>query len=293
LPRYQYKYRRPQRRKTRRGRVLLLILVLLLIAYPFFEAFHLNVQEHTTELKSLPSTLRNLKIVYLSDIHQNLWNSQSRTDGVIKTVNSLGADLVLLGGDYTDDADDAIAFFESLPLIQARLGAFGVLGNNDRNESTTDLRNLIQAMKDAGVTPLVNEVASIKVGQTTLYIAGLDDLETGDPDVEGVAAQVSADDFVILLGHNPDLLTDAVKAVDKDGKTHWFDLALFGHTHGGQITLFGKPLLAAFSPDTSSRYLSGWIIESRAEILVSNGVGTTIVPMRLFAPAQIHLIRLR
>ncbi|MBN1776594.1 MAG: metallophosphoesterase [Clostridiales bacterium] len=293
MPRYQYKYRRPQRRKTRMGRVLLLILVLLLIGYPFFEAFHLNVQEHTTELKGLPSTLRNLKIVYLTDIHQNLWNSQNRTDGVIKAVNSLGADLVLLGGDYADDAGSAIAFFESLPLIQARLGAFGVLGNNDRNESTTDLKNLIQAMKDAGVTPLINEVASIKVGQATLYIAGIDDLETGDPDVEGVAAQVSADDFVILLGHNPDLLTDAVKAVDKDGKTHWFDLALFGHTHGGQITLFGKPLLAAFSPDTSSRYLSGWIIENRAEILVSNGVGTTIVPMRLFAPAQIHLIRLR
>ena len=55
-------------------------------------------------------------------------------------------------------------FFESLPLIQARLGAYGVVGNNDRNESVTDLKTLTQAMKDAGVTPLVNEVASIRVG---------------------------------------------------------------------------------------------------------------------------------
>jgi len=293
MARYQYKYRRPQRRKKRRGRVLLIIILLLLVAYPFFEAFHLNVEEHTTDLTDLPSNLKNLKVVFLCDIHQNLWDSQSRTDRVIKTVNSLGADLVLLGGDYATDADSAIAFFESLPLIQARLGAFGVLGNNDRGESTTDLMNLTQAMKDAGVTPLVNEVASIRVGQTTLYIAGIDDLEAGEPDIEGVAAQVSADDFVILLGHNPDLLTDAVDAVDKNGKTHWFDLALFGHTHGGQITLFGKPLLSAFNSETSSRYLSGWITENRAEILVSNGVGTTIIPMRLFAPAQIHLIRLR
>jgi uncharacterized protein len=293
LPRYEYKHRKPQRRKKRTGRVVLVVVLLLLFAYPFFEAFHVNVQEHTTSLQNLPSNLRNLKVVFLSDIHQNLWNSQSRTDGVIKTVNSLGADLVLLGGDYAADADGAVEFFEHLPLIQARLGAFGVLGNSDRNESSADLQALTQAMRDAGVTPLVNEVVSIKVGQSALYIAGIDDLMNGHPDVGGVAAQVSADDFVILVGHNPDLLTDAVKAEDIDGKSHWFDLALFGHTHGGQITLFGKPLLAGFSPKASPRYLSGWITENRAEILISNGVGTIIIPMRLFAPAQIHLIRLR
>lgn len=293
MPRYQYKYRRPQKRKTRFGRVMLIVVLLLLLAYPFFEAFHINVQEHVTQLNGLPGNLRNLKVVFLSDIHQNLWNTQARTDKVIRMVNSLGADLVLLGGDYATGADNAVRFFKTLPLIQARLGAFAVVGNNDRNESLTDLKNLTQAMKDAGVTPLVNEVASIRVGQSTLYIAGLDDLEEGEADVTGVAAQVSADDFVILLGHNPDLLIDAVKAVDRDGKTHWYDLALFGHTHGGQITLFGQPLLSRFVPKASARYLSGWITENRAEILVSNGVGTVVLPMRLFAPAQIHLIRLR
>ncbi len=293
MARYQYKYRRPQKRKTRMGRVLFVIVLVLALAYPFFEAFHINVQEHTTSLQNLPTSLRNLKIVFVSDIHQNLWDSQARTDKIVKIINGLSADLVLLGGDYASDPDGAIAFFENLPLIQARLGAFGVLGNKDRSESNVERRNLTQAMKDAGVTPLVNEVTSIKVGQSTLYIAGVDDLQTGGADVDTVAAQVSADDFVILLGHNPEILDDAVRALDKNGKTHWYDLALFGHTHGGQIVLFGTPLLYTFKQETASRYLSGWINENRAEILVSNGVGTSIVPMRLFAPAQIHLIRLR
>lgn len=293
MARYQYKYRRPQKRKTRAGRVLLVLVLLLIVAYPFFEAFHINVQEHTTSLQNLPSPLRNLKVVYLSDIHQNLWNSQARTARIVKIVNGLGADLVLLGGDYASDPDSAIAFFENLPLIQARLGAFGVLGNKDRSESSVERGNLTQAMKDAGVTPLVNEVASIKVGTTTLYVAGVDDLQSDESDINTVAAQVSADDFVILFGHNPEILSDAVKAPDKNGKTHWYDLALFGHTHGGQIVLFGTPLLYTVKQESASRYLSGWITENRAEILVSNGVGTSIVPMRLFAPAQIHLIRLR
>jgi uncharacterized protein len=293
LPRYEYRYRRPQRRKTRLWRVLLVIGLILAIVYPFFEAFHLSVQEHTTNAQNLPSNLRNLKVVFLSDIHQNTWDSQARTDMVIKTVNGLSADLVLLGGDYAMDPESAVQFFKHLPLIHARLGVFGVLGNNDRSESDDDLRSLMEAMQEAGVTPLVNEVVKLKVGQADLYVAGIDDLENGHPDVAGVAAQLNADDYVILVGHNPDLLTDAVKAVDQNGKAHWFDLALFGHTHGGQITLFGKPLLSVFSPKTSSRYLSGWLSENRADILISNGVGTVIVPMRLFAPAQIHLIRLR
>ena len=293
LPRYEYRYRRPQRRRTRAWRVLLALALVLAVAYPFFEAFHLNEQEHTTSAQNLPQNLRNLKVVFLSDIHQNAWDSQARTDWVIKTVNGLSPDLVLLGGDYAADPASAVKFFENLPLIQARLGSFGVLGSGDRGESDTDLMALEQAMQEAGVTPLVNEVAKLKVGQADLYVAGIDDLDAGHPDVAGVAARVSADDYVILLGNNPDLLTDAVKAVDKNGKTHWFDLALFGHTHGGQITLFGKPLLSVFSPKTSSRYLSGWLAENRADILISNGVGTLYVPMRLFAPAQIHLIRLR
>jgi uncharacterized protein len=293
LPRYEYRYRRPQRRKARPWRVVLVVLLLAALAYPFFEASRLSVKEYATDLQDLPSNLKNLKVVFISDIHQNAWDSQARTDKVIKTVNGLSPDLVLLGGDYAMDPESAIDFFETLPLIQARLGVFGVVGEYDRNDSTTDLRSLREAMLAAGVTPLVNEVTSLKVGQTNLYIAGLDDSDAGDPDVDGVAAKLNADDFVILLGHNPDLLTDAVEAVDKNGKTHWFDLALFGHTHGGQIALFGKPLLSVFRPTVSNRYLSGFFAENRADILISNGIGTTVVPMRLFAPAQIYLVRLR
>ncbi len=290
---YPYRHRKPQRRKTRLGGVLLAIALVLALAYPFYEAFHVNVEDTTVTTQNLPANLRNLKVVFVSDFHQNLWNSQARTDGLIKTVNGLSPDLVILGGDYAADPESAVAFFENLPLIQARLGVFGVLGASDRGEDQTGLDALRAAMLSAGVTPLVNEVVRLRVGQAELVLAGIDDLEQGHPDLPGVAAQLSTDEFVILTGSNPDLLTDAVKAVDQNGKTHWFDVGLFGHTHGGQITLFGKPLLSALSPKTSSRYLSGWISENRANILISNGVGTSIVPLRLFAPAQIHLIRLR
>jgi predicted MPP superfamily phosphohydrolase len=131
------------------------------------------------------------------------------------------------------------------------------------------------------------------VGQTYVYLAGVDDFNNGFPGVPGVASQVSSSDFVIFAGHTPDLLPDMLKAKSADGKAHWYDLALFGHTHGGQVNLFGYSPFFNLSPQVGSRYLTGWLEENRAAILVSNGVGTSGAPLRLFARPQIHLVTLK
>jgi uncharacterized protein len=293
MARYQFRYRKPPRRRIRVSRVVAVLAVLLMIAYPFFEAYHLTVEKTTLTISDLPANLRNLKIVYVTDIHESARFSQSRVEKLVNTINGLSADLVLLGGDYADTSEGAIAFFKALPTIYARLGVFGVLGECDRTPPETNLTLLVKAMTAAGVQPVVNDAVAVRLGQTTLYVAGADDLLAGQPDLQAVASKVSQDDFVIFMGHNPDLLTDALKATGADGDNHWFDLALFGHTHGGQITLFGLPLIASFTPVLGSRYLSGWLTENRADILVSNGVGTSYFPARLFAPSQIHLITLK
>ena len=124
-------------------------------------------------------------------------------------------------------------------------------------------------------------------------MAGSDDHFNGFPDVDGLAKQVYADDFVIFAGHCPDLMPDVLKAKDANGDNHWFDLALFGHTHGGQVSFMGHTLFGGLMPEVGSRYLSGWLEENRAAVLISNGVGTTGAPVRLFAPPQVHLITLK
>ena len=121
----------------------------------------------------------------------------------------------------------------------------------------------------------------------------VDDYYNGFPDVKGVAAQVDKEDFVIFAGHTPDFLPDALKAADRNGDGHWFDLALFGHTHGGQINLFGYTPFKNVDESLSARYMTGWHEENRAGILISNGVGTSVLPVRLFAQPQIHLITLK
>ena len=273
--------------------MLLVLLAIVLIAYPFYEGYHINVVRTDLPVENLPLSLKNLKIVYVTDILEGQRFSQSRIDELVNDINGLSADLVLLGGDYAQSSDDAIDFFGSLHPLHARLGVYGVLGETDRTEPETNLPLLVKAMTDAGVTPLVNSVEQLKLGQTLLYIAGADDYVNGQPDVQALASQVKQSDYVIFMGNNPDLLTAALKATGADGDNHWFDLALFGHTLGGQITFMGAPLIASLVPDLGSRYMTGWRTENRADILISNGVSTRFFPVRILAPAQIHLITLK
>ncbi|MBR5545640.1 MAG: metallophosphoesterase [Clostridia bacterium] len=291
--RYEYKHRLPQRRRIKVHLILIALVVLLLLAYPFVETRMLSTQTHTLQVANLPANLKNVKIVYASDFHQSGWFGQKQVNEVIHRLNNLSADIIILGGDYAMDSDGAIAFFEKMPSLHARLGVYGVLGNHDRTLPESNLQLLMDAMKNKGVTPLVNSVSRVKVGQSYLYIAGVDDFYNGTPDVKGVAAQVREEDFVIFAGHTPDLIPDAQKAKDMTGDGHWFDLALFGHTHGGQINLFGWTPFRNVSEELSARYISGWREENRAAMLISNGVGTSVFPARLFAPPQVHLITLK
>ena len=293
MPRYEYRYRRPQRRKIRLRWILLVLVLAAVIAYPLIEPVSLTIDEHTVQVQGLPSNLKNIRIVFASDIHQGPWFSQQRVADLFTTINNLNADLVILGGDYAQDSDGAIEFFRTAPDLHARLGVYAVLGNHDRTEPDSNLGVLVKQMQDRNITPLVNSVSRAKVGQSYVYIAGADDFYNGFPDVDGVAAQLYADDFVIFAGHTPDLMPDMLKARSIDNDNHWFDLALFGHTHGGQVNFFGYSPFADLSPDVGSRYLSGWLEENRAAVLVSNGVGTSGLPVRVFARPQIHLITLK
>ena len=283
-----YRGRHQARRKSRYiGWALGILLVLALLA-PFVEPWTLEMETTTLTSTDLPRDIARLKIVYLTDIHQGKFYSMRRVQDLVTRVNSLNPDIILLGGDYANTSEEAIAFFENAPSFHARYLTAAVLGNHDRTEPESNLRKLEEAMYAAGVTPLVNSVTRLKIGADYIYLAGIDDVDNGFPDVAGVAAQVRRSDFVIYLSHSPASLTQALDAKDQNGDKSWFDLALCGHTHGGQITLLGQPILPMAR--TSGRYWRGWYEANRAKILVSNGVGTSVVPMRLFAKPQIHLI---
>ncbi len=272
-------------RKVFRG--IIVLIVLLILSYPLLEPLLLTQDERVIFAQDLPAGIGQLRIVYVSDIHKGGLYTDARLADLISHINACSADLVLLGGDYAADSEGAIAFFRSMPRIHARYGVYGVLGNHDRTIPETNLTTLRGAMQSAGVTPLINDVSRVRIGPHDIYIAGIDDVHNGRPKLKEVAARVSADDFVIFLSHSPAVLPDALQAKDRSGEANWFDLGLFGHTHGGQIALLGPMLKDDGVPD---EYTQGWFRQNRTDLLVSRGVGTSGLPVRLFCLPQFHVI---
>jgi len=285
--RYRGRHQQKNRRR-RRWLVAIGIIVALLLIYPFVEAHLLTVEHVSLSAGDLPADINRLKIVYLSDIHAGSGILDWDIQRMVTRINQLKPDLVLFGGDYATDNLSAVRFFQQLPSIHARYGILGVVGETDRGDTPTELNHLTDTMRDAGVTPLVNAVSRVRIGSSTVYVAGLDDPLTGTPDIASVARQVSATDFVILLCHNPSVIPSSQLATDSSDRLGWYDLGLFGHTHGGQMILFSS--LLDIAPDVPDRYMAGWLTENRTNLLVSRGVGTSVIPARLFCFPQIHEI---
>jgi uncharacterized protein len=105
----------------------------------------------------------------------------------------------------------------------------------------------------------------------------------GRPRLGPIIEGTNADDFVILVSHNPDYAEELPPGA--------VDLTLSGHTHGGQITFFG--LWAPYLPsDYGQRYRTGLVETENTTVIVSNGIGTIFPPIRFFAPPQIVEITL-
>ena len=268
-------------------RLTLVLLLLLALSWPFVEPFLLQTEYATLTAADLPTSIGQLRVVFASDIHKGGLFGDNRVASLVSNINACNADLVLLGGDYATDIESAIEFFKHLPRIHSRYGVYAVLGNHDRTIPEAKLTTLRSAMQAAGVTPLINSVSKVRIGLSDIYIAGIDDADNGRDDMKAVASQVRAEDYVIFLSHTPKVIPDAMKLKDMNGRDGWFDLGLFGHTHGGQIAVLGPLLKDDGVPDA---YTQGWFRQNRTDMLVSRGVGTSGLPVRLFCMPQIHLI---
>jgi predicted MPP superfamily phosphohydrolase len=139
-------------------------------------------------------------------------------------------------------------------------------------------------MEDAGVIQLCNRGMRVRRGASSLWLAGVDDLTAGKPDLEAALAGLHNDEPALLLSHHPDLFREAAYA--------GVDLTLSGHTHGGQITWFGRPLLRG-THHTRFRYWHGRHYQDGAQLLVGRGVGVCVLPIRIAAAPEVLLIELQ
>lgn len=192
------------------------------------------------------------------------------------------ADLVLLGGDLADTREQALRLLHALRDLRAPLGVFAAPGNNDVEAfgSTDGLR---AALREIGAKLLVNESALCLRNGARLAVGGTDEPRYGRPDPEGIFPEDA--DYRILLSHYPLKTMLAAKP----------DLMLCGHTHGGQFNLLGlTPYAAGFERFGARRFppllVSGEAVFGPSRVLVSRGVGSSRIPLRVGVRPEIHRV---
>lgn len=257
------------------------------VFYPIYEAARLNLVEELYWSPKIPAGFDGFRIVYLSDIHYGPLFPEERVRDLVQRVNILHADVVVLGGDYASDSDSAIKFFHLKPGFRAKTSVLGVMGNHDRRLPAENLEFLMAAMREDGVTPLVNDGVILERKGSRMAFVACDDFYCGNPDLEKTAALSHSADYTVFLPHMPDILPETFQMHGGP----FFQLALCGHTHGGQVAVMGHAIKS--SSIYGSKYLSGWYHDHGVDFLVSNGVGTSGLPVRLGAKPQMHLITMK
>jgi len=266
-------------------RILIVTIIgALLLVYTAVEPFWVEVAEYTISDPDIPESFDGVTIALIADVHHGPFFSQERLARFVERVNSLEPDLVALAGDYVHRSPIYIEpAFAELAKLRAPLGVFGVLGNHDHWEGANLTR---EQMQQAGITLLDNRAQWIDLGDERIRIGGIGDFISDTQDLGPTVTAVAATDFTVLLSHNPDYVEEiATAAAEK------VDLVLCGHTHGGQVTLFGQwaPLVPS---QYGQRYRTGLVGVRGMTTIISNGVGTITPPLRFFARPQLVLIRL-
>jgi predicted MPP superfamily phosphohydrolase len=286
-------------------------------SYAFgLEPFSLRIQRHSLTPPGWPHGLQ-LTIAALADIHACLpWMDADRIRAITNEANRLEPDLIVLLGDYTTSLRwitgevPAREWAAALKGLRARLGVYAILGNHDwwsdRTAQKAGKGPIFSrlALEDAGIPVLENDVVRFENAGSPFWIAGLGDQLAfiirrqgrthlrGVDDLSGTLAKVTDRAPVILLAHEPDIFPHVPGRVA---------VTLSGHTHGGQVRLFG------YSPVVPSRfgnrYAYGHISETTGKtagssdaaprhLIVSGGLGCSIVPMRVGVPPEITVVTL-
>lgn len=229
---------------------------------------HTNIRVCSAKI---PAELSGYKVAFITDTH---YVSEKKLRDAIHRVRARKPDLLLLGGDFPHEREAVRRQLEIIGAVNPPDGIYGVDGNHDKR---AELR---EEMEACSMTLLANTGLSVK---DRLYLCGVEDILKGKPNTRKATEHAKNDDFTLLLSHNPDVsMCFPMDSVD---------LMLSGHTHGGQMNLFGlyAPALSIVS-DYGQKFRAGAVKVSGKTVYVSRGVGNHSHLFRVLCQPQIlHL----
>jgi len=254
-----------------------------------FEPRHPVAKKIEIHLARLPETFEGFRIAQITDIHFGPYMDQELLERGVGLAQEFQPDVVTLTGDFVshplgrrngpagarhaEPCADVFARWKGVPML-------AVLGNHDH---WNDAKIVAGTLAERGIRVLRNGSQAMEREGQRLWIAGIDDLLDGSPDLRQTLAGIPENEATVLMAHEPDFADHAARFP--------VDLQLSGHSHGGQVRIPGiGPLIL---PPLAHKYHTGLNRVGRLQVYTSWGLGVINPPVRLNCPPEVTLITLR
>lgn len=263
--------------------IILILIIIILIPFCLYQNKHLVITTYTYESEKLGADLDGYRIVQISDLHNAEFGKENKK--LLETIRSCSPDIIIITGDLVDsnhtNVERAVAFVKEAVKIAP---VYYVTGNHEYWLDPSENEQMMQGILAAGAYDLDDEAVRIEKGDSSFLLVGLDDQHLSDETLKNLL-QEQKNELSIVLAHEPQYLQNYANAEA--------DLVLTGHAHGGQIRL---PFVGGIvAPDQGflPEYTSGKYNRADTEMIVSRGLGNSIIPVRLFNYPEVVCVELR
>lgn len=261
---------RSNRKKYIKSAIILLIVIALLL-FCSYQNRHLETTYYTYKAEQLGADLEGYRIVQISDLHNAKFGKNNQR--LVDRIRECAPDMIVLTGDLVDsnhtNVDRVVQFVNEIVKI---CPVYYVTGNHEYWLDTSEYEKLMDGVASAGVIILDDQVVEISRGDAKFWLVGLDDKSLADGTLEALLSDEK--ELTVVLAHEPQYFARYAGT--------GVDLVLSGHAHGGQFRL---PFVGGIvAPDQGflPEYTAGEYYMNGTEMIVSRGLGNSVIPVRLF-----------
>lgn len=258
-----------------------LSIVIVIILFCNFQNKHLETTHYTYAAEQLGVDLDGYRIVQISDLHNAKFGKNNQK--LVDRIRECEPDMIVLTGDLVDsnhtNVDRAVQFVDEIVKI---CPVYYVTGNHEYWLEKSEYDELMDGLIGAGVVILDDQVVEISRGDAKFRLVGLDDKSLADGTLEALLSDEK--ELMVVLAHEPQYLVRYASI--------GVDLVLSGHAHGGQFRL---PFVGGIvAPDQGflPKYTAGEYYMNGTEMIVSRGLGNSVIPVRLFNFPEIVCVEL-
>jgi predicted MPP superfamily phosphohydrolase len=247
----------------------------------------LEVVRLSLKMPRLDPAFSGFRLAQISDIHMGGWMNRARLEKAVQVISNESPDVVAITGDFLlshgwDDAREQ-ALEDVTVALKSLVESFPVLMVMGNHDYWTDAQKIRRKLQEIGLLELSNSVYSLRRGDASFHICGLDDVYEGYDDLNKLLSHLPYEGAAILLCHEPDF-------ADTSAATDRFDLQISGHTHGGQVIL---PLVGiVHTPKHGHKYPLGLYHVGNMLQYTNRGVGMARIPVRFNCRPEITIFTL-